>query len=144
MNFFDIIFQCRSGLMVRVEYSYGRGRGSDSRLLHIPYRKQFTEISQWLHYLAPKMFGKMAVKQTRNVSANCRQEPAHNAIWPKSLRKLKTVYICCMKTLVLTQSFYLYLKFICTASIVIIQCFPIPTVKTEVIYENIFVQSLVN
>ena len=33
----------------------------------------------------------MAVKQTRNVSANCRQEPAHNAIWPKSFRKLKTV-----------------------------------------------------
>ena len=34
----------------------------------------------------------MAVKQTRNVSVNCRQEPAHNAIWPKTFRKLKTVH----------------------------------------------------
>ena len=79
-------------------------------LLHFSHREQFTEIFRCRHYLAPKMSGKMAVKQTRNVSANCRQEPAHNAIWPKSFRKLKTVYI------------HIFLAYLILLQIIIIYC----------------------
>ena len=32
----------------------------------------------------------MAGRKNRNVSSNCRWEPAHNAIWTKSFRKLET------------------------------------------------------
>ena len=37
--------------------------------------------------------GTIAGRKNRNVSSNCRWEPAHNAIWTKSFRKLETVYI---------------------------------------------------
>ena len=53
---------------------------------------------KWREYFGSYLFaakipGTLAGNKTRNVSSNCRWEPAHNAIWPKFFRKLKTVYI---------------------------------------------------
>ena len=61
-----------------------RGRGFDS--CTFSQRKQVTEIFRDRHYLALKMSGTMAGNKNWNVSA-------HNAIWPKSFRKLKTVSV---------------------------------------------------
>ena len=50
--------------------------------------KQVTDI-----YLAPKISGILAENVDRNVSVNWRWEQAHNVYRPKSLRKLKRVYM---------------------------------------------------
>ena len=52
---------------------------------------------KWREYFGSYLFaakipGTLAGNKTRNVSSNCRWEPAHNAIWPKFFRKLKTVW----------------------------------------------------
>ena len=52
---------------------------------------------KWREYFGSYLFaakipGTLAGNKTRNVSSNCRWEPAHNAIWPKFFRKLKTVF----------------------------------------------------